>query len=649
LAYDPLNRLTGTVDAVGATYYGFDAAGQLLSGDGPWNDDTVTYTYNNRLRSSLSLPAPNGSPWDQTYAYDGARRLTNTTSPAVSFGYAYDGTRQLKVKKLTLPNSAYITNAYDSVARLLSTELENSGNTILNSHTYVYNVGSQRTSQTFLNTNYENYTYDNIGQLTSALGAESGGTTNRLQEQLKYAYDAAHNLNIRTNNALVQTFNVNDLNELSNITHTGTLTVAGTTTSPASSVTVNGIGAAHYEDATFAATNFTVTNGDNSFTAIANDSLGRSSTNSVTVNLPATNLFAYDLNGNMLTNGNEVLVWNDENQLVTNYVPGSWLSVFVYDGKFRRRIERDYSWNGSAWVQTNEIHYIYDGNVILQQRNANNLPMLTLTRGNDLSGTLQGAGGIGGLLAMTENPLTIVPQSAASAHSYYHNDGDGNVTMLINGNQAVVAKAEFGPFGDFLSLSGSKANVNPFWFSSKPIHWPSGKYDFLYRWYTPQLDRWLNRDPIAEWGGLNLYTYVNNSPDFWVDVFGLFGLYEGPITFPSTPSQGIPIPPSPFPGYPNPFFPNPPPGAPSPNPHPPSPPPIKFPQPWNIVHLFPGCTLRGGGGLPGGIPGQTPWPILPWNDPDYKTPAQPPPDSGRSGNRGGAPGKNGYGVLTISL
>jgi YD repeat-containing protein len=133
----------------------------------------------------------------------------------------------LQVKKLALPNSAYITNTYDSVARLLSTELDNSGNTILNAHVYGYNVGNQRTNQTFLNNNYENYTYDNIGQLTSALGKESGGTTNRLQEQLKYAYDAAHNLNIRTNNALVQTFNVNDLNELSNVTRTGTLTVRG--------------------------------------------------------------------------------------------------------------------------------------------------------------------------------------------------------------------------------------------------------------------------------------------------------------------------------------------------------------------------------------------------------------------------------------
>ena len=53
LAYDKLNRLTNMVDAVGTTVYGY--ASQLLtSEDGPWDSDTVSYTYNNRLRSGLT-------------------------------------------------------------------------------------------------------------------------------------------------------------------------------------------------------------------------------------------------------------------------------------------------------------------------------------------------------------------------------------------------------------------------------------------------------------------------------------------------------------------------------------------------------------------------------------------------------------------
>jgi YD repeat-containing protein len=55
----------------------------------------------------------------------------------------------------------------------------------------------------------------------------------RRHEQFGYAYDAAGNLQSRTNNALVQAFTVNNLNELTNVTRTGTLTVAGTATEEA--------------------------------------------------------------------------------------------------------------------------------------------------------------------------------------------------------------------------------------------------------------------------------------------------------------------------------------------------------------------------------------------------------------------------------
>jgi hypothetical protein len=50
--------------------------------------------------------------------------------------------------------------------------------------------------------------------LKAASGKGPGGLINRLHEQFGYAYDKAWNLNYRTNNALVQNFNVNTLVEL---------------------------------------------------------------------------------------------------------------------------------------------------------------------------------------------------------------------------------------------------------------------------------------------------------------------------------------------------------------------------------------------------------------------------------------------------
>jgi hypothetical protein len=52
------------------------------------------------------------------------------------------------------------------------------------------------------------------------------GVTPHLQEQLGYACDAAGNLSFRTNNALIQTFNVNNLKDRSTVTNAGSLTVA---------------------------------------------------------------------------------------------------------------------------------------------------------------------------------------------------------------------------------------------------------------------------------------------------------------------------------------------------------------------------------------------------------------------------------------
>ena len=44
-----------------------------------------------------------------------------------------------------------------------------------------------------------------------------------------------------------------------------------------------------------------------------------------------------------------------------------------------------------------------------------------------------------------------------------------------------------------------------------------------YRFYDPQLGRWINRDPIGEKGGLNLYSFVRNEPISSWDLLGAEG------------------------------------------------------------------------------------------------------------------------------
>jgi RHS repeat-associated protein len=509
LQYDALNRLTNLVDAVGTTVYSYDQVGQLLSEVGPWTNDTVSYTYTNRLRTGLSLLQPGTSAWTESYGYDSTRRLNSLTSSAGTFGYTYDPVQLQRVVGLSLGDGANIANTYDGVARMTGTYLHDSGGALLDQYAYGYNLAGQRTNVVRTAGDHVNYAYDNIGELTTANGFEVTGAS-RWQEQLGYVYDAAGNLNQRNNNAIVQNFNVNKLNELTNVLRSGTFTVAGTTSSGATNVTVNTSNAVLFADHTFASTNQSLANGTNTFTAIAKDFLGNVATNIVGVNLPVTNTYSYDLNGNVLTNGTKIFAYDDENELKSVLVTSNWQSQFVYDGKFRRRIEKDFSWSGSTWVETNEIHFIYDRNVVIQERNTNNIQLVTYTRGNDLSGSLQGAGGIGGLLARTDT----------NSSTYYHADGNGNITMLIDVNQAVVAKYLYDPFGIILSQSGPLANVNVYRFSSKEWNANAGFYYFGWRYYDPTLQRWLNRDPIQEAGGINLYAYVMNNPINAIDALG---------------------------------------------------------------------------------------------------------------------------------
>ena len=113
------------------------------------------------------------------------------------------------------------------------------------------------------------------------------------------------------------------------------------------------------------------------------------------------------------------------------------------------------------------------------------------------------AGGIGGLLARSRH-ATSSPY-AVNGNSFYHADGNGNVTYLASASGGTDAAYRYDPFGRWLAQTGPYASANGLRFSSKPwvAHNGSntdGLYYYGYRFYDPLTQRWLNRDPIAEDG-----------------------------------------------------------------------------------------------------------------------------------------------------
>jgi RHS repeat-associated protein len=198
--------------------------------------------------------------------------------------------------------------------------------------------------------------------------------------------------------------------------------------------------------------------------------------------------------------------YDDENQLILDqYVSADWSNgwrnEYTYDGKLRLRKSIQYYWTliggtKGVWTQIDEKRYLYDGMLAMQERNSANPPTATYTRGTDLSGSLQGGGGIGGMLARSHGYNTGT--GAWSTHNFYHADGNGNVTYMVSSSQTLAASYRYNPFGQTITSSGGLSGANTYRFSSKEFRSNSGMYYYGYRWYNPYVQRWVSRDPLND-------------------------------------------------------------------------------------------------------------------------------------------------------
>jgi RHS repeat-associated protein len=186
--------------------------------------------------------------------------------------------------------------------------------------------------------------------------------------------------------------------------------------------------------------------------------------------------------------------------------------------------KRTWVWNANSgtWQVTEDLKFISDpmlfGRHIVELNGTNNSLVRSYAWGLDLSGTMNGAGGVGGLLWVT---LHAASGAVAGTHFAAY-DGNGNVVALVSATTGdVTARYEYGPFGEPIRVSGPAAALNPFRFSTKRTDPTSDMVLYEYRAYNPSTSKWLSRDPIAEDGGLNLYGIVGNDPIARWDILGL--------------------------------------------------------------------------------------------------------------------------------
>lgn len=236
--------------------------------------------------------------------------------------------------------------------------------------------------------------------------------------------------------------------------------------------------------------------------------------------------FAHDEDGNLTNDGGRTFAWTAENRLRSIapavLVNGAQKIDFEYDYLGRRISKIVSEWNGIFYAVVRSEKFLYEGwnlTAVYDAENANALTK-TYTWGLDLSRSLRGAGGVGGLLGVEELSGTY------SGVYYYAYDANGNVAQVLNGAGGTAAHYEYDPFGNTIYSSGAYANRNSFRFSTK-YRDEGGFYYYGYRYYDPAMGRWLSRDPIGENGGRNLYAFVRNGPIHHIDALGLKVMHRG--------------------------------------------------------------------------------------------------------------------------
>jgi RHS repeat-associated protein len=249
--------------------------------------------------------------------------------------------------------------------------------------------------------------------------------------------------------------------------------------------------------------------------------------------------YPYDANGNMLSDGVYNYHWDAANRLIKiesvfpasggddtsafgsgvgeeleepgELLPGQVVGPptftrtrFTYNGLNLRVRQTEESYSSWApvyppqWTLVSDRRYVWSGTTLAEERDSTGA---TVLKRYFADGEQRISGG-------------------AATSLYYTRDHLGSIRELTDASGAVRARYDYDPFGVTTKVTGDLEA--DFGYTGHYRHAVSGLYLAPYRANDPAIGRWLNRDPIAEDGGLNLYGYVGNSPMNRTDPDGLF-------------------------------------------------------------------------------------------------------------------------------
>lgn len=469
-AYDAASRMTSVTKGRynHKLAYGYDAAGRVATETHP--DGTVLHLAYDAANRLANLSLNDGTAYAVAYAFNGNGQLSTVSSGDYATRYEYRSNGQLAstIDYRVIDPQADILRAdraYDAGARL--TEV---ANTAANGEQvgvrYTLSSDDQRVEALEETGQKWQYGYDGLKQLVSAKKTDTSISVVPPLDQ-SFSYDPMGNRRAYTEQGKSVAYTANSANQYTGISETAS--------------------------------------------------------NSA----PSTSNCAYDRNGNMLTDGKSNYTWDAENQLtsVTPVNPAEGLQrvEYTYDWKMRRKDKKSFTFTAGNWVLTKTSGFKYHEWNPIEETTvaaAGSTEKKNYIWGNDLSRNLHGAGGVGGLLSMKYN----------SDSYFYAYDGNGNVRALVKADAAnpaasgVVERYAYDGFGrqlEGVGLAPRTSDRNAFRFSTKQSDAETGMNYYGYRYYAADAGRWVNRDRIAERGGLNVYGMVGNCLMTRVDFLGL--------------------------------------------------------------------------------------------------------------------------------
>jgi RHS repeat-associated protein len=505
--YDALNRMTGFSWNDGGTTpsvsFGYDVASRLTSINNANANITRTYFNDNLLRSETeSITGANSKT--VTYSYDADGNRASTVYPdTYTFNYTYTGRNQLKsvtnyatydydargnlTTRTLLPSHIQSTYLYDNLDRVTSIQH------LLNDTTRTLNYGYYPNSNNRKWTKHEDgygdvFGYDLADQVTAVLLDVQNPDTTSVGDQSIF-YDGSGNRTVFRPYESQDAYTVNDLNQYTGRTASDNPLRPTPTPRPPPTPPPH-------------------------------------PTPTPTPTPPGPQTAAYDYAGNMTTGfEGSIYIYDAQNRLV-NVTKGGVTMTFAYDG-LNRQVTRTVNPVGQSpdWGTTFSV---WDGWDLIEEYQSGN---------NVTAAYLYGPDGV------VKN---------LTANQFYYHDGSGSTSHLADSAARLLEWYRYDLQGTpvFYDANNNQLSASAYGvrhlFTGQQWYSDIGLYDLRNRFYSPDIGRFLQPDPIGFWGDrTNLYRYVKNNPVTRRDLFGLDNLVDGGDTYEHQYVFGEDVPPDP--------------------------------------------------------------------------------------------------------